>query len=103
MSDPTAALLQTGAASQRAHFADVSLPEPATRLRLQAGRWRVGASFVIYERPMLVDPDFHNVVAASASVDGRELDGAEWSGFEIDISGPLTLTLALRVVADDEL
>ena len=96
-------LRRTSETSERGHFVAPALPEPAATFRLQAGRWRLAASFVNPERGLMQAPDFANYVTERALVDGEPLPGSPWSGFELDVAGDRDVTLELRELADDEL
>jgi hypothetical protein len=101
--EPRALTLASGPGAERAHFATIELTQRQTAVRVQAGRWRLGASRVIYERPQMIEPDFDNYVASSATVGADELAGDAWSGFELTADADKTVVLHLRELADDEL
>jgi hypothetical protein len=71
-------------------------------VRLQPGVWRVGAAYIVGDRPNLIEPNFKNYVAHRAVADGQELP-ASGSGFAVDMRGDREVTLELRELGDEEL
>jgi hypothetical protein len=71
-------------------------------VRLQPGIWRIGAAFVVGDRPNLIEPDFKNYVAHQAMAEGRELPSSG-SGFAVDMHEDRALRLELRELPDEEL
>ena len=72
--------------------------------RVAAGRWRIGGDYLIQERPMTMEPDYRNYTVERAVAEGvGELPGSRYSGFELEVSADVRVSLSLRVVEDAEL
>jgi hypothetical protein len=71
-------------------------------VRLQPGIWRIGAAFIVGDRPNLIEPDFQNYVAHRATAEGQEL-AKSGSGFAVDMHEDRGLRLELRELPDEEL
>jgi hypothetical protein len=85
------------------HMASFEAPAASLTIRVQAGTWRIGGSFLIHERPNIVKPDFKNWVVAAATAGEEELRGSETQGFQIDVGRHRAVTVRLREVPDSEL
>ena len=71
-------------------------------VRVQPGTWRIGAAYIVGDRPNLTEPDFKNYVAHHAVAEGQELPRSG-SGFAVDMHGDRELRLTLRELPDEEL
>jgi hypothetical protein len=71
-------------------------------VRLQPGVWRIGAAYIVGDRPNLIEPDFKNYVAHRAVAERQELP-ASGSGFAVEMRGDRAITLELRELPDEEL
>ena len=68
------------------------------------GAWKLGGEYVVYERPMIVQPDFSNyVVDRVLTEDGEELPREGRKGFRLEADGDTSITLVLRERDDSEL
>jgi len=69
------------------------------------GAYRIGGDFIVYERPMLANPGFQNVIVNEVTLGpgGDELPGNPYRGFSLKVDADVQVTLALRVVEDREL
>ena len=85
------------------HYVHRTVTGRQLTVALAAGTWRLGAVFIVQERPMIVEPDFSNyVVDRVLTEDGSELP-RERGGFVVQADSDVRLTLVLREVADSEL
>jgi hypothetical protein len=94
---------QRGEGVFSSRFLTRPLAGPSFEVQLLPGVWRIGAEFIDYERPNIVEPEFHNYVTAAARSDGTELVGTEHGGYELEVDDDRRVTLTLREVGDDEL
>jgi hypothetical protein len=86
------------------HFSQRSVNGRELTIRLARGTWRLGGDFIVYERPMISEPDFSNyVVDRVLREDGTELPRQGSSGFLLEADGELRIRLELRELADTEL
>lgn len=86
-----------------AHFAQRTVTGDELTISLAQGTWRLGGDFIVYERPMIVQPGFSNyVVDRVLREDGAELP-RERGGFVLEADGDVRLRLVLRELADAEL
>jgi hypothetical protein len=85
-----------------ARFWEQGVTDRHLEVRLQPGVWRIGAAYIVGDRPNLVDPSFKNYVADRALADGQELP-ASGSGFAVEMRDDRVITLELRELPDEEL
>lgn len=85
-----------------ARFWEQGVTDQRFEVRVQPGVWRIGAAYIVGDRPNLVEPQFKNYVAHSAVANGQELP-ASGSGFAVEMRGDRAITLELRELADEEL
>ncbi len=71
-------------------------------VRLQSGIWRIGAAYIVGDRPNITRPDFKNYVAYEAIIDGEQLPRSG-SGFAVDMHADRNARLELRELRDEEL
>ena len=74
-------------------------------LKVMSGVYRVGASYLNYFRPEMVNPEFENYVAVRAEADGESqpLPGERNSGYLLDVKRDRHVVLTIEVVPDEEL
>jgi hypothetical protein len=89
-------LYVSGPRVRDAHFVRRRMPANGSRLRVAPGRWRLGVEALYPDRTAAGPaPDR---VAVRATAGGRELPGGWQEGFELDVGGPLEVTLELAPV-----
>ncbi len=74
-------------------------------LKVMRGTYRVGADYINYSRPMIVNPEFENYVVSSIEVDREEapLEGQPLSGYLIDLNKDRDVVMTIEPIADEDL
>jgi hypothetical protein len=86
------------------HFAHRGVSGRELKIRLARGAWKLAGEYVVYERPMIVQPDFSNyVVDRVLAEDGEALPREGRKGFRLEAEGDTRITLVLRELDDSEL
>jgi hypothetical protein len=86
------------------HFLEVPI-DKAFSFRVSAGTYKIGAHYIVEERPMMDDPAFKNFVTNTAEVlpERDHLEGDPYGGFALTVNEDVNLVLSLRVLDDEEL
>lgn len=74
-------------------------------LRVMPGTYRIGANYLNYFRPEIVNPDFENYRASKAEADGESqpLPGEPNSGYLLEVKRDRQVVFTIDVVPDEEL
>lgn len=88
-----------------AHFFRLRVTGEQFSIRVKAGLYAIGGTYLNYDRPNIVDPDFDNLIVYRAELAGTQtqLPGTPYSGFEINVVGDCHLLLSLIEVDDEDL
>jgi hypothetical protein len=92
--DAMKVLYVSGPRVRDAHFVRRSMPANGSLLRVAPGRWRLGVEALYPDRTPGAGP-VPDRVAVRATADGQPLPGGWQEGYELDVAGPLEVTLEL--------
>lgn len=87
------------------HFFEMPVADQAFSFRVRAGTYKIGANYIVEERPMMDNPAFQNFVTNTAVLlpEANQLAGDSYDGFVVTVDKDVNVVLSLRVLDDDEL
>lgn len=87
------------------HFLEMPMDNKAFSFKVRAGTYKIGAHYIVEDRPMIDSPAFENFVTDTAVLlpGGKQLEGDPYSGFAVMVDKDVNVVLSLRVLDDEEL
>ncbi len=88
-----------------AHFVEKPIQSKTFSFQVRPGVYKIGGEYIVYERPMIVKPNFKNYSVDKVTLlpENANLTGNSYSGFTLNVDRDCHIVLSLRVVEDEEL